>query len=757
MACEFGPDTEFLFRPYPYGRDPFKLADDELVAYEARFFSLIYFALINDIRLFTEEGSHPVASPFKLYINKNTGLFTSAEPTLAASGFETATPHYAEVITDARAALDDVFDVHAADSDHVANAFRLNHFKRQRLPYVGTSADGVPFDEFVHPDPAATVPSGGLPPGSSGSIPPPGDGYELGGRQFQDIDMDEVMWQPFTRPRSFGTQTTKTIPTKPIFPAVLRSDGSLPSFSALDDSTYCQLGLGAGVSGGVVITGDALVDGTSVKLIKNSGHAPVGAAGTFKEGADWELFPAQREMCQYGGNQYEPALATINASGRVAVYNTPTPIDGDGVYLLAVSNVSETSGLDVQHHPATHRNVTGINEKVLPTLDTTFPGVHVTDKLIYNLREMSPGQPAIGRSPHNGKRVFAHHGGTDTSSKGVGTPGSVVYAKNNTIFGYGGITRPVISFTNGTSQFEWMTTTNLMSPVNWSVRSTTNLGPRRGIFGARNSTVYDIGDSNFSEDDGTITLMRYAGWGFIDRMICPAQDAGGGGDLTRATINYTTLEYSEGTNPVTGEFEWVLVGSTQTTQELTFFRETYNLGNIFSFFFDRRVNNGIVNAGGKLWVQFSDKSGFTSLPPFNKFFTRAVGPRVDRLTPPAARSDVRVSIGFFPAWKLRRYVTTNNQVSVPASMGLSPASAITISFAAGLGVDTTDVNTYGPPAWDPDAGVNYIYFSTLSSAAVEIRDRVFFAKMDTSFEIFEVNRVESADAILFGRAACLSI
>jgi len=40
---------------------------------------------------------------------------------------------------------------------------------------------------------------------------------------------------------------------------------------------------------------------------------------------------------------------------------------------------------------------------------------------------------------------------------------------------------------------------------------------------------------------------------------------------------------------------------------------------------------------------------------------------------------------------------------------------------------------------------------------VEIRDRVFFAKMDTSFEIFEINHVESADAILSGRAALLSI
>jgi len=755
MTCEFGPDTEFLFRPYPYGREPFKLVDEDLVAYEARFFSLIYFALINDLRLFTDKSSHPVDSPFKLYINKNTGLTIDTEPTLTASGFETATPHYSEVLLDAREVLSDVFDAHAVDSDHVANAFRISHFKRNRLPYVGTSADGVPFDEFVHPDPTATVPSGGLPPGSSGALPPPGDGYELGGRQFQDIDMDEVMWQPFIRPTKFGTQTIKTVPTTPIFPAVLKSDGSLPEFSSLDDSTYGQLGIGANVSGGLIITGDALLDDSSVKLIRNSGHSPIGSAGTFKATAPWALFPAQKEMCRYGGNQYEPTIATINASGRQSVYNTPTPLDGDGVYLLAVSDASETSGLDVQHHPANHRNLTGIDPQTLPTIDRTFAGVHVTDKLIYNLSEMVPGQPTPGRSPHNGKIVFAHHAGTDVGSKGQTVAGILKYANGDTIHGYGGITQAALSIT--TSQFEWFSTNKTMSPVNWSPRSTTILRPSLAPFATKFATTYNIGDINFSETDGVVTYLKYALWGFSDRMICPSQDEAGGGQRQQATINFRTLEYAESTNPVTGEFEWKLVGETTTTQQVTFFRDTYSVNNVFVFFFNRRINNGIVNANGALYVQFSELSGLTQVPPFNKFFTRAVGPRVDQLVPATSRSDVRVSIGFFPAWKLRRYVTTNNQVNVPRFMQISPADAEVISFAAGLGVDVTDVNTYGSPAWDSDAGVNYLYFSTLSSAAVEVRDRVYFAKMDTSFEIFEINQVDAVDAILSGRVALLSI
>ena len=747
---DFGSGTEFLFRPYPYGREPFLLTTNELVAYEARFFSLIYFALVNDIRLFTDESSHPVSSPFKLYINKDTALSSSVEPTLGGSGFETATPHYSEVILDAREALDDVFDGHASDSQHVANAFRISHLTRNRLPYVGTSADGVPFDEFVHPEPVVTVPSGTTPPGSSGSIPPPGDGYELGAKQFQDIDMDEVMWQPFVRPGKFATATTKTIPTSPIFPAVLKSDGSLPDFSALDDSTYDELGLGASESGGILITGDALLAGSSIKLIRNSGHSPVSAPGTFIENVPWALFPAARELCRYGGNQYDPALATTSASGRQAIYNTPTPADGDGVYLLAASDESEASGFSIQHYPA-NQVFTGIQDRVLPVIDTTLQGVHVTDKLIYNLREMAGGQPTVGRSPHNGKRVFAHHAGTDVSSRGIAVPGTIVYANGDIIHGYGGVTVPLFSVANQSSRFEWYNTNKTMSPVNWSERTTTALQPFIGLFGARPSVNYDVADINFAEDDGVVTLMKYAQWGFIDRMICPSQDEADGGERQEDTITSLTLEYRQGPGAT-----WILVGQSTTKRTVTSFRNTYNVNNVFSFFFDRRFNNGIINAGGKLYVQFSNKSGGSSVPPFNTNFARAIGPRTDVLVPAASRTDSIVSIGFFPSWKLIRYVTTNNQVRIPSTM-LVTGTGSSITFAGGLGVTPADVNTYGPPAWDSDAGVNYIYFSTLTAAPAAIASRVFFAKMDTDFEIFEINQVETADAILFGRSACISI
>ena len=752
MPCEFGPDTDLLFRPYPYGREPFQLASGELVAYEGRFFSLPAFALINDIRLFTPAASHPVASPFRLYINKDAGLSIAIEPQLTASGYTEATPHYAEIITDMRNALDDVFDRHASDSSHVANSFRIAHFERNRAPYSDTSAADVLNDKFVHPDPKAVVPSGSTPAGSSGSLPPPGDGYELGARQFQDIDIDEIMWQPFIRPKSVAT-LSNGVPFEPIFPAVLTTVGDLPIFSDLDNEKYGQLALGASVSGGVIITGDALLEGSSVKLMRNSGHTFIGSAGNFQEVVPWAEFPAGKELCRYGGNQYDATKPTISASGRQAIYAPPKPGSDRGVYLLAVSASTDISGLPIQHSPAQHRNLEGITVS-----SGTFAGVHVTDQLIFSLTEMAPGQPTKGRSPINGKIVFAHFAGEEVSSKGHSVLGRITYAKNNSIFGFDSVTNPAVSFVNGISTVEWYSTNETLSPINWTTFNVTSLRPSRGLFGNRDSTVYTYADIINSFQDGTVIRLAYAQWGFIDRIICPAgADQGRGGDRRQEIIEYKTRVYESSTGSAAG---WVELDPPEspltTTQTVTFYEDTYGVNNIFSFFFLRKPNNGFVVANGEIFVQWSDTVGFAStFPQTNKF--APLGARATRLEPRTNRTDVVVAVGFFPNWALKRYVTTNNQVRIPTDMILSPALSSVISIDPSVGILVDDVNTFGPPIWDANVGVNYIYFSTLLDAPAPIAGKIFFAKMDTDFVITEVNEVAQSDAILSGRAALLDI
>ncbi len=733
MTCSDGFGFEYFHRPFPYTREPFQISGVEKVAFEGRFYSQPAYSVLVDKRLFTESDSHPVANPFTLYINRDAAVTTTVEPTLQASGYEVATPHYQDYILDLRNELDEIWILHAADSEHVANAFKIAHIVRQHNIYDldTSSASGTASDAYVHLESQNTVPTG----------------LELGADYFRDIDIDEVMWQPFTRPKDFRA-TVKNIPTEPIFPAALPG-GSLPEFSVLDEEKYGILGLNAAGSGGILLTGDVLLEGSTLKLLTGSGVDPT-STSTFKEIVPWALFPAKKELCQYYPTENS---GIIIASGRQAIYNELS-VGTDGVYLLDVS-AAGSSGVSIQHYPADYQSPDGLQPGT-SVVSTTHDGVHITDKLIYNLSEMNPGQAVEGHSPINGKIVFGHFAGSEVGSEGQAVNGIVKYVNSNTIRGYGGLTDVFVSVPNQTSRFEWFSSNKTMSPVIWSELVTSILRPHLGIFGARPSIQYDVADINASETDGVITRLAYVEWGNNDRVIFPSADNAGGGQKTTETINFTTRVYGEGTDD-DGNFAWIELAAPESplssSQDIVFYKNTFKVDNIFSNFLLKRVNLGFVNAGGQLYFQFSD-GGATSQ--FNRIFTRAVGPRTTQLVPSQLRTDIIVVVGFFPAWKLRRYVTiASNQVEIPDTMFIGGGSVIT--FAGGLGIDVTDVANYGPPAWDDDTGVNYIYFNTTSSAAPDVRDRFFFAKMDTSFEIFEINEVDSADAILSGRAALLDI
>jgi hypothetical protein len=75
-----------------------------------------------------------------------------------------------------------------------------------------------------------------------------------------------------------------------------------------------------------------------------------------------------------------------------------------------------------------------------------------------------------------------------------------------------------------------------------------------------------------------------------------------------------------------------------------------------------------------------------------------------------------------------------------------------ITFDPDLGFDDTFVTEFGPPVWDEDEGVNYIYFLWDDGSTT----KSFFAHMDTDFVIFRINQTDN-EGILSGRAALLSI
>jgi hypothetical protein len=758
MTCSDIGEFEFITRPYPYPRQPFQLTTGELVAYESRFFSMPAYGLLADKRLFTGEEAHPVSNPLKLYINKDASIAPTVEPTLGGAEYVSGTPHYVDYITDLRSLMLDVFNLHAADSDWSSLDFLQAHLSQARSSYAGTSADDVSDSAFVHPEPANVVPSGATPPGSSGSIPPPGDGHELGAQQLMDVDIDEVQYQPMVRPTKLTFSTPASIPTGPIFPAALPG-GAAPSLSELDKDNYSQLGLGAYASGGILLTGDVLVGGlqipdfqTSVKFMTGSGQSSaINTEGSFAQVVPWALFPAQQELCSY----YTPDIAinTINASGRQALYDIPTGSFSNNTVLLLNVSKEGVSGQLVSNYPTNYHATSGIDGN-----GHAHGGVHIVDKLIYNLSsavgdsDTGGDSTIVGFSPVNGKRVFAHWVGSQVGSEGETWNGSgPKYQNEDTVYGAGNIVLPF----DGTefSTVNWANTNNLFSPVNWAQLRTSALGPRRGFFGAPDGVTYGVADIQHGTTRGVITRKVYAGWGFVDQIVAPDLDQAQGGQRVTATINYVTHSYKEGRTP-DGEFIWVELDNSPSTHssDIVYYNNTYFVNNIFSFFFLKKPTNGLVHVNGEIYVQWSPRSpvGVDTLPRKNFFAPIGIGTEV--LVPSTTRSDVIVSIGFFPDWARRRYVTTNNQISRPGDLRLTPSDSFVITFHPDLDFDDTFVNEFGPPVWDPDEGVNYLYFLWSDGST----SKMFFAHMDTDFRIFRINET-SGDGFLTGRPALLSI
>lgn len=705
------------------------------------FFSIPAFGLLLDKRLFTPAASHPVPSPIKLYINKDTGLSSGIEPSLTASGYEQATPHYADYILDMRSLLDDVVSLHATDSDYSPDEFLRSHFVRNRDVYDldNSSASGVGELDFVHPEPNAIVP---VAPSSTITVSQSGQTIELGALQFQDIDMDEIMWQPFTRPKKFSTGLDG-LPIEPIFPMALPA-GGLPTLTALDEQKLNELGLNAPSSGGVLVTGDALVPGTSIKLLTGSGQTGA-TEGNHREIVPWAKYPSDGELCRYYETQNS---GLITASGRQAIYDIPAGLSSDKVYLLDASN-QDSSGLVVQTFPGNFHATSGIDAN-----GKAHNGPQTVDRLMYNIEQVGAGRPLVGRSLINGKRVFGHFAGEEAGSNGQSFGGAFLYATSNSINMYGGVVDPV---TGGgiSSRVEWGITNNRFSPVSWSTFLTTSLGPAPGVFGAPDTTTYNVRDQVDLGPNGAPWIKLYNRWGTVDYVVTPGGQQGGGGERVTATINYTTRVFREGTDSA-GNFQWVELDPPDSpltrTEQIVYYNSTFFANNIFSFFFFIKPNNGLVNVGNKAYIQWSDIiSGSPAKPQLGRF--APLGGTTSELRPSTSRRVRRVSIGFFPSWKLRLYVTTNNQVSVPDRISVSPAATINISFDPSLSLGFTDVEIFGPPAYDSATDTNYIYFQTLDS----LGGKVYFAKMTNDFVITEFNEVDDDDAILSGRAAIFDI
>lgn len=727
-ACS-GIGIEFFERPYRYDRFPFRLGIGDDIPFSGIIYSQPAFAAITDQRLFTSATSHPVTSPLKLYINKVAGkTIDELEPDLDAVGYESGCINYTDYITDIRDVLDDVFTLHAGDSVHDATAFKIAHLRRQRTiyqPIEDTSASGTLDTDYIHSKAVLTQPSGG----------------ELGASGIQDIDVDEIQYQPFVRPTKRRTTIVKgnPIPFQPFFPAVITTGGRTPNFGPQDVAAYDELGLDVSSSGNkLLVTGDRLLEGTSLKVMSaNSGTSVLGT-GAFSDSIPWALYPAKDQMCNYLDPVNSGTMPLINASGRQALYDVPSL--AEGVYLTAVSEDTVTSGNQIQHYPKDWVSLTGADSS-----GVLHDGLYVEDSLIFSIRDMGPGGAVRGRSKQNGRALFAHIVGDETGPFGNGLGGGdMAFAHEDEVYSFGGLTGSTdrsrgqrefgIGYTIRKHTLTWQKGPSVLSPAS-TVGGTADgeLGSSMGF------RAWHPGKTGDGMDFGI--LLVYVLGGFIDVWLTsnsPTSTAG----VTEATINYVIRTF---TASASGPFKEEPFSPQFQNTPLAYYQNSFNMENFFSFFVQRNGFKGMVNVNGNVYMQFGKPLGFRREA---RLLTR---PTVYNTTcvPASTYSKVCNSIGFFPSWAIVCVITTNNQFCNVATT-LNWGGPQILNEPGFPHFTDNDVGIYGPPVWDEDNNVNYLYVKLLNG-------EFWFCKMNTSFEIFEANRVDEIDAIMLGPMGILSL
>jgi hypothetical protein len=733
----------FFPRPYIYNRRPLKLASGEIFPIASgAIWSQPAYAALTDKRLWTDADSHPVNTPILLYVNKDTADTIPIDPDPTASGYPSGCVNYVDYITDIRSVLEDVYALQAIDSEHNATAFKISHLRRNRAPYGDlnlTSASGTLDTDYIHGTPATMFPSG----------------EELGASGIHDIDIDEIAYQAMARPSKFQftnfKAVTRRIPTSPIFPIVVKRNGGVPSISTLTASKFDQQGLDISSSGNkLLITGDRLTDDVSIKVMSSNSGSSILDTKSWVQNIDGAAYPAGAEMCRY----LQPSGAAsgyITASGRQALFNVPS-IGSTGVYLIVVSENTETSGTAVQHFPADWESLGGL-KGAGTTSSAIHRGLYVENKLLYTLADISDEQLVIGRSLNTGKKVFGHiaDAAKNILGKGLAGGGDVSYIDNNKIYVFADILsrtqEPAGVDVGGNPKFEirsslsWATANSLLT-ASFETGNSTDL---RETHGLRAWHVGSIpGGGNFG-----IQLV-YIQWGIFDYFVRGTSNTSTPG-FTVENIRSIVRSYNHTTD---SGGNLVLVERPESpetiNQNLPVFASRFKMFNLFTLLISRNFFIDVVRVNGDFYYQFGDFISPTIIRRGRILTKPTTFSTV--LIPPTTRTVRTVSIGFFPNWALRTYITTNNQIEIPDTVTFS---SVTISNDAGMTKFADgDVEQYGPPAWDSSTGVNYLYVKLKDATGT---NQFWFCTMNTSFKITSAKPVLEEDVILKGPVGFLDL
>lgn len=720
----------FIHRPYPYERSPFKVAEGEAVPFRDVFFSRPAYGLLADKRLFTESN---VSSSINLYINKDANSFSTIEPRLDGSGYSQATPHYADYITDLRSLLSEVTTAHAADSDHSANDFFRSHMERNRdsvYDMDNSSASGTSASDYTH---------------------------DLDNHYLEDIDMDEVMWQPFPRPSKGAVAGGRmgNMPSEPIFPMALPG-GNAPSATAPDIELFSSMALNPASSGGVLVTGDALTPGTVISLVDASGVVAA-TVGTHNQNIDWKLFPGQEYMDSYGYDEFveDKQVGCVTASGRQAIYNNPGSSQSDVVLMLNVATPG-TSGYVVSNWPSNYHATSGVDAN-----GTAHDGVHIIDRVIINAMP-GAGTMAAGRSPVNGKLVFGHVRESDITDDdghtavGQYKDGSVIRGRIGKIAQNG----------RDSATHKYSATEEDLSSHSFSTQTTDRFSPRQ---------VNVFGPPIYGEE--LYLIEQQAAGGIYPSIIgniynniyhsCshPGQPDGKGFEKTQQTLTYTVEVYhavQDPNNPLARD--WTLVDTYNGTSTIKWTENLYSLVNMY-YAMKQYANHGLRALDGQVFFQWNSvpRGAFgVALPGHDRrdlLRNFSTATRNRRNVPEQLVTETQSVISSWRSptvvYRLQR-VTYDGAANIPDTLSFQPD--IQIHFAADLPWTLDDVYQFGPVIDDDVAGGGYVYFQRSADGGISpMQDQYYFCKLDGTAEISHVNRVDAEDAIMTGSPMTLRI
>ena len=295
-------------RPYRYvGYDPFSSSGVYKIGFSGILFEQAMFGLIAESELY-QSG---VPYTFTLYKNKSAAISSTFVPrTDGASLARIANPLFKNYILDMRTRFSGLFNYITLDSPYNAQELLLDYFQR----HTGNNPSGS-VGNWLHTQ------------------------GELGSSGLYDIDLREVMYQPYNRIAQYKLSTTSgiSLPVSPVGPSFCTRTGKIVRVTSRDVANAAQkdnhvmFAYGIASNNKIKIEGDIFSAGSKAYLTWTSGQLHGSATGSCAQMAERILETSTNDgVLNSGMGLFTiPNLGSIDTGiYSIQTFNTNARIDG---------------------------------------------------------------------------------------------------------------------------------------------------------------------------------------------------------------------------------------------------------------------------------------------------------------------------------------------------------------------------------------------------------------------------------------------